>query len=141
MSFFTTRRETPTCSARRETSSGNSICWMTRLTSTVETRTSWLPKMPTEMYTSYLMVTDFFIYNRKEDELQHFSTADKNSLFHSNFLLSVFIDRSGCIWICTGEGVYCCRELNLLQHRACQDRTKYQPGMEQLRATYQQHRQ
>ena len=33
-----------------------------------------------------------FIYNRKEDELQHFSTADKNSLFHSNFLLSVFID-------------------------------------------------
>ena len=52
-----------------------------------------------------------FIYNRKEDELQHFSTADKNSLFHSNFLLSVFIDRSGCIWICTGEGVYCCREL------------------------------
>lgn len=36
----------------------NSICWTTRLTSTVETRTSWLPKMPTEMYISYLMVTD-----------------------------------------------------------------------------------
>ena len=31
-------------------------CWTTRLTSTVETRTSWLPKTPTEMYTSYLLV-------------------------------------------------------------------------------------
>ena len=40
-----------------------------------------------------------FIYNPKEDELQHFSAADKDPLFHSDFLLNIFIDRSGCIWI------------------------------------------
>lgn len=76
-----------------------------------------------------------FIYNRKEDELQHFSTADKNSLFHSNFLLSVFIDRSGCIWICTGEGVYCCRELKDLNT----EHVKIEPNTNREWSNYVRH--
>ena len=76
-----------------------------------------------------------FIYNRKEDELQHFSTADKNSLFHSNFLLSVFIDRSGCIWICTGEGVYCCRELKDLNT----EHVKIEPNINREWSNYVRH--
>ena len=76
-----------------------------------------------------------FIYNRKEDELQHFSTADKDPLFHTNFLLSVFIDRSGCIWICTGEGVYCCRELKDLNA----EHVKIEPNTNQEWSNYVRH--
>lgn len=76
-----------------------------------------------------------FIYNRKEDELQHFSTADKDPLFHSNFLLSVFIDRSGCIWICTGDGVYCCRELKDLNT----EHVKIEPNSNREWSNYVRH--
>ena len=76
-----------------------------------------------------------FIYNRKEDELQHFSTADKDPLFHSNFLLSVFIDRSGCIWICTGDGVYCCRELKDLNT----EHVKIEPASNREWSNYVRH--
>ncbi len=51
-----------------------------------------------------------FVYDPREDALQHFSATDTSPLFHSNFLLNLFIDRSGCVWLCTGDGVYCCRE-------------------------------
>lgn len=51
-----------------------------------------------------------FVYDPKDDTLQQFSMQDAHPLFHSDFLLNIFIDRSGCIWIGTGDGVYCCRE-------------------------------
>ena len=76
-----------------------------------------------------------FIYNRKEDELQHFSTADKDPLFHSNFLLNIFIDRSGCIWICTGDGVYCCRELKDLNT----EHVKIEPNSNREWSNYVRH--
>lgn len=52
-----------------------------------------------------------YVYAPKGDHLQHFSSFDKEPLFHSDFLLNLFIDRSGCLWLCMGDGVYCCREL------------------------------
>jgi len=55
-----------------------------------------------------------FVYDPKDDQLQHFSAFDKEPLIHSDFLLNVFIDRSGCLWLCMGDGVYCCRELRNL---------------------------
>ena len=55
-----------------------------------------------------------FVYDPKDDHLQHFSAYDKNPLIHSNFLLNVFIDQSGCLWLCMGDGVYCCREMRNL---------------------------
>lgn len=55
-----------------------------------------------------------FVYDPKDDQLQHFSAFDKEPLFHSDFLLNLFIDRSGCLWLCMGDGVYCCREMRNL---------------------------
>lgn len=52
-----------------------------------------------------------FVYCPKDDSLSHFSAFDKNPLFHTNFLLSVFVDNSDGIWITTGEGLYCAREI------------------------------
>lgn len=58
-----------------------------------------------------------FVYNPKDDSLQHFSASDKDALFHSDFLLNVFIDRSGCIWVSTANGgAYRLRELNDLKY-------------------------
>lgn len=58
-----------------------------------------------------------FVYDPKDDTLQHFSANDKEPLFHSDFLLNVFIDRSGCIWVGTGNGgAYRLRELNDLKY-------------------------
>ena len=56
-----------------------------------------------------------FVYNPKDDTLQHFSAHDERPLFHSNFLLNLYIDRSGCIWCCTGDGIYCFRETKELE--------------------------
>ena len=51
-----------------------------------------------------------YLFDPKDDQLVHFSRLDNEHLFHTDFLTSIFIDRSDCIWICTGEGVYCCNE-------------------------------
>ena len=51
-----------------------------------------------------------FVFNPKDNNLDHFSISDKEPILHTDFLLNVFIDRSNCIWIATGEGVYCCHE-------------------------------
>lgn len=51
-----------------------------------------------------------FVFDPKSQQTDHFSITDKNPLFHTDFLLNVFIDRSGCIWIGTGEGIYFCIE-------------------------------
>ncbi len=55
-----------------------------------------------------------FVYDTPKDELQHFTATAPNPLFHSNFLLNIYIDHSGCIWIGTGDGVYRCREIKEL---------------------------
>ena len=66
-----------------------------------------------------------FVYNPKDDSLQHFSASDKDPLFHSDFLLNVFIDRSGCIWVGTANGgAYRLRELNDLKYEL----VKMEPG-------------
>lgn len=57
----------------------------------------------------------FFVYDPKTDILQQFSVQNDNSLFHTDFLLNVFVDRSDCVWVGTGDGVFCCveqKELN-----------------------------
>ena len=51
-----------------------------------------------------------FVFNPKDSALDHFTISDKEPLFHTDFLLNIFIDRSDCIWIATGEGAYCCHE-------------------------------
>ena len=57
-----------------------------------------------------------FIYNPKDDQLQHFSAYDKEPLFHTDFLLNVFIDRIGCAWVGTASGLYQLRELTGLDY-------------------------
>lgn len=52
-----------------------------------------------------------FVYDPHDDKLYHFSAKDPKPLIHTDFLLNTFIDRSGCVWVCTGEGLYCVREL------------------------------
>ncbi len=51
-----------------------------------------------------------FVYTPTDDRLQHFSSSDRHSLFHSDFLLDLYIDRSDCIWVSTESGVYCVHE-------------------------------
>lgn len=51
-----------------------------------------------------------FVFDPKSQQTDHFSIADKAPLFHTDFLLNIFIDRSDCIWIGTGDGVFCCKE-------------------------------
>ena len=59
-----------------------------------------------------------FVYDPKDDTLQHFSANDKEPLFHTDFLLNVFIDRSGCIWVGTANGgAYKLRELDGLTYK------------------------
>lgn len=51
-----------------------------------------------------------FVFDPKSQQTEHFSATDKNPLFHTDFLSNIFIDRSDCIWIATGDGVFCCKE-------------------------------
>lgn len=51
-----------------------------------------------------------FVFDPKSQQIDHFSVSDKNPLFHTDFLLNIFIDRSDCIWIGTGDGIFCCKE-------------------------------
>ena len=52
-----------------------------------------------------------YVYGTAADSMQHFSATDKEPLFHSYFLLNIFIDRSQAVWICTGScGIYRLRE-------------------------------
>lgn len=51
-----------------------------------------------------------FVFDPKTQQTEHFSATDKEPLFHTDFLLNIFIDHSDCIWIGTGDGVYCCKE-------------------------------
>ena len=51
-----------------------------------------------------------FVFDPKSQRTEHFSATDKNPLFHTDFLSNIFIDRSDCIWIATGDGVFCCKE-------------------------------
>lgn len=57
-----------------------------------------------------------FVYDPKDDKLQHFSAYDKEPLFHTDFLLNVFCDRIGCIWVGTASGIYQLRELKGLDY-------------------------
>lgn len=57
-----------------------------------------------------------FVYNPKDDNLQHFSAYDKDPLFHTDFLLNVFIDKLGCIWLGTTGGMYHLKELKGLEY-------------------------
>ena len=51
-----------------------------------------------------------FVFDPKSQRTEHFSATDKNPLFHTDFLSNIFIDRSDCIWIATGDGVFRCKE-------------------------------
>lgn len=53
-----------------------------------------------------------FIYDPQNDELQHFSKSDPDPLFDTDLLLSIYIDRSHCIWVSSGYGVYRIHEIN-----------------------------
>lgn len=53
-----------------------------------------------------------FIYNPQNDELQHFSKSDLDPLFDTDLLLSIYVDRSHCIWVSSGYGVYQIHEIN-----------------------------
>lgn len=52
-----------------------------------------------------------YVYSPKEDKLQHFSTKDKDPILDTDFLFSIFIDRSNCIWISSGYGVFWLKEI------------------------------
>lgn len=57
-----------------------------------------------------------FVYDPKDDNLLHFSAYDKEPLFQTDFLLNVFCDRIGCIWVGTASGIYQLRELKGLDY-------------------------
>lgn len=40
-----------------------------------------------------------FTYNYASGEMQRFTAEDKNPIIHSNFLLEIMTDNTGCIWI------------------------------------------
>lgn len=52
-----------------------------------------------------------YLYHPKTDHLQHFSCKDENPIIGSDFLLDLYIDKSNCVWLATGSGMYCVKEL------------------------------
>lgn len=52
-----------------------------------------------------------YVYNPKEDNLQHFSAKDKDPILATDFLLNIFVDRSNCIWASSGCGLFWLKEI------------------------------
>lgn len=46
-----------------------------------------------------------YVYNPADDTLDHYSAHDAQPVISSDFLLSIFIDRSNCIWVSSESGV------------------------------------
>lgn len=57
-----------------------------------------------------------YVYDLLTGHLQHFTAQDPSPLFHSNYLLDVMVDRSGCIWVSAeSAGLSCIQPLDDLE--------------------------
>lgn len=58
-----------------------------------------------------------YVYNPKDDQLDHFSAQDPSPLIDNDYLLSIFIDNTNCAWISSGFGLYQLTEIDGIHHQ------------------------
>lgn len=47
-----------------------------------------------------------YVYNHDRDELHHYTKDDKKPLLPTDYLLTSFVDNSGCLWIGSDDGLF-----------------------------------